>query len=617
MNEQRQQAYFNLIQNLLNCRSHDEVRKILAANQNLLDASLVQKMLERASHLLKQRELDQANRLMNIAGQQLGVYSKLSSTAPEKEYLDFLEQVLKVTADSRDNVQVVYQILVANIKKFDNISAKVFRAWAQNKLTQAEPDESNFIASDINDLSTLIRELLLGDKASHIEIAIAGYKIVISIFTRTAFPLKWAMIQNNLGIAFSQRIQGDRVENQEYAIKAFTSSLEIITCSKFPQEWAKTLSNLGNAYLYRVKGNRSENIECVIKAYTKVLEVITHSQFPQQWAVTQNNLGNAYLERQGKDREENIENAIIAYTAALKVYTRFEFPQQWAITQNNLGNAYLDRIQEDREEDIKNAIATFSVVLEVFSRTDFPELWAMTQNNLGNAYRQRIQGHIKGNFEKAIEFCTNALEVFTCTSFPHNHVLTLCNIGILYQEAQQLTKAYATFNSAIRIVESLRGEIISDDESKCKQAEEWNKLYRRMVEVCWQLNKITEAIEYVERSKTRNLVEQILERDSKTIFPPEVFTQLEKYRDEIAVGQYKIQNGKAENPKVLAQHLQQLRKQRNELQNQYLPVGYGFKFDSFQDSVDEHTAIIEWYILNDKILAFIVTKTTEVTVWQS
>lgn len=163
----------------------------------------------------------------------------------------------------------------------------------------------------------------------------------------------------------------------------------------------------------------------------------------------------------------------------------------------------------------------------------------------------------------------------------------------------------------------MREEIVSGEESKRKQAEQFNKVYSRMVEVCWQLNKITQAIEYVERSKTRNLVEQILERDSKTIFPPEIFTQLEKYRDEIAVGQYQIQNGKAENPKVLAQHLQELRQQRNELQNQYLPVGYGFKFDSFQGSVDEHTAILEWYILNDKILAFIVTKTREVTVWQS
>jgi hypothetical protein len=53
----------------------------------------------------------------------------------------------------------------------------------------------------------------------------------------------------------------------------------------------------------------------------------------------------------------------------------------------------------------------------------------------------------------------------------------------------------------------LRGEIVSGDESKRKQAEEWNKLYRRMVEVCLELKKSSEAIEYIERSKTRNLVE--------------------------------------------------------------------------------------------------------------
>ncbi|WP_238845518.1 CHAT domain-containing protein [Nostoc edaphicum] len=620
MNEQRQQAYFNLIQNLLNCHSDDEVQKILAANQDLIDAGLVQKMLEIARNLLRQGELDQANGLMNIAGQQLGVYSKLSSTATKKEWLDFLEQALKVTADSINKVQVVYPILRANIKKLNSISATVFRDWAENKLRQVQLDKGKGIASDIVDLSKLIQEFTLGDKPNNIEIAIAGYKAALNVFNYNIFPLQWAMVQNNLGIAYCQRILGDKVENQEYAIQSFKSSLKIIVCSKFPQQWAITQSNLGNAYFYRVKGNRVENVEFAVKAYTAALEVITRSTLPSEWAMVQNNLGNAYLERQGKDKE-NIENAIIAYTAALEIYTRFEFPEQWAITQNNLGNAYLDRVQLDRvqvyrNENIENAITIFSAALEVFSRTEFPEQWAMIQNNLGKAYRQKIGDRVE-NFEKAIEFCTSALEVFTHTSFPQNHVSTLSNIGIIYQEAQQLTEAYTTLNSAITIVESLRGEIISGDESKRKQAEEWNKLYRHIVEVCLELGNIIKAIEYVEHSKTRNLVEQILERDAKTIFPPDVVTELEKYRDEIATGQYQIQNGKAENPKVLAQHLQELRQQRNELQNRYLPVGYGFKFDFFQGSLDEHTAIIEWYLLNDKILAFIVTKKGEVTVWQS
>jgi CHAT domain-containing protein len=292
-------------------------------------------------------------------------------------------------------------------------------------------------------------------------------------------------------------------------------------------------------------------------------------------------------------------------------------PVDWAMTQNNLANAYRERIKGDKAENIEQAIAAYTAALGVYTREALPVDWAMTQNNLANAYRERIKGDKAENIEQAIAAYTAALGVYTREALPQNHAQSLFGLGIAYQNTNQFTSAYDQFKSAIDTVESLREEIVSGEESKRKQAESFNKVYRSIVEVCLELNKITEAIEYVERSKTRSLVEQILERDSKTIFPPEVFTQLETYRNEIAVGQYQIQNGKAENPQVLAQHLQQLRNQRNELQNQYLPVGYGFNFDSFQPALDEHTAIIEWYILNDKILAFIVTKTGELTVWQS
>jgi hypothetical protein len=40
----------------------------------------------------------------------------------------------------------------------------------------------------------------LGDKASNIEIAIAGYEVVLTVFTRQAFPQDWATTQNNLAM---------------------------------------------------------------------------------------------------------------------------------------------------------------------------------------------------------------------------------------------------------------------------------------------------------------------------------------------------------------------------------------------------------------------------------
>jgi len=940
MNEQRQQAYFNLIQRLLSCPNSEEP-EILAANYDLLDVDLLQAM-KTVVKVFSQRGSEKAahwaNRLRNLSTQiaQALTIPQSPQTQGDTEnldaYLKFLQQVLKATAESGSDVNVVYPLLANNTDKLDGVLVEILRRWGTNRLREVEANVAKSIAVHIVNFSNLIRQFPLGNKASNMEIAITGYEIVLSVITRDTFPQEWAMTQNNLGVAYSERILGEKAENIEQAIDALSAALSVNTEQAFPQQWAMTQNNLGaaysnriqgkkaenieqaitafsaaftiytreafpqqwaatqinlgvayfdritgeraenieeainaysnalsvythetppqewattqnnlgnayvirikgekaenieqalaaysaalsvythetspqlwaktqnnlgpayferilgekaenieqalaaysaalsvythetsprdyamtqvnlaNAYVNRIKGEKVENIEQAITAYSNALRVYTHETSPQQWGMTQNGLGSAYCERILGESAENIEQAIAAYSAALTVFTRQAFPELWASTQNNLGLAYHNRILGEEVKNIEQAIAAFSAALSVYTREAFPELWASTQNNLGlacnhtihrilreraenieqaiatfspitgekaeiteqaitafsrikeekaeiieqaiaafsaaltvftrqafpqdwaktqinlgNAYRDRILGERAENLERAIGCYQQALEVktldafpehwaktqinlglaysnrilgeraenlelaiacsqnallvYTFDAFPQKHAGCLSYLGMTYQNTKAFTLAYNTFKSAIATVESLRSEIVSEDESKRKQAEEFNLVYSSMVEVCLELGNRIQAIEYVERSKTRNLVERILESDRKTIFPPEVVTQLETYRDEIATGQAKIQNGKAENPKVLAQHLQELRQQRNELQDHYLPVGYGFKFDSFQTTLDERTAIIEWYILNDKILAFIVKHTGEVTVWQS
>ncbi|AOY81524.1 hypothetical protein BJP36_18010 [Moorena producens JHB] len=214
-----------------------------------------------------------------------------------------------------------------------------------------------------------------------------------------------------------------------------------------------------------------------------------------------------------------------------------------------------------------------------------------------------------------------ALEVRTREAFPQDYLDTNNNLGLAYQDAQNFTEAYQAFDAAIDTVESLRDEILSgsgEEDYKTKLAERYNRSYRGMVETCLDLTNITEAIDYVERSKTRNLVEEILSRDLKTIFTADVVTQLEQYRDEIAIGQYQIQHSKTDNPTALAQRLQELRQQRNDLQDHYLPIGYSFNFEQFQKKLDHHTAMVEFYITWNKLLTFIFTaQSQQPIVWQS
>ncbi|NEO91924.1 MAG: CHAT domain-containing protein, partial [Moorea sp. SIO3G5] len=283
--------------------------------------------------------------------------------------------------------------------------------------------------------------------------------------------------------------------------------------------------------------------------------------------------------------------------------------------------AYSNRIKGKKAQNLEEAIACYQSALAVYTSEVFPEKWAQTQNNLGNAYSKRITGQKAENLEEAIACYQSALAVYTREVFPEYWAMTQNHLGIAYQDAQNFPEAYNAFDAAIKTVEFLRDEIISGsgvEEYKTRLAEQWNKVYRRMVEVCLELKDYTQALEYVELSKTRNLVERILSRDLKTIFTTDVVTELETYRDEIAAGQYQIQHGKADNPTALAQRLQELRQQRNELQNRYLPVGSDFEFDHFKNNLDDHTAIVEFYITVDKLLTFIFTgQTQQPIVWES
>jgi CHAT domain-containing protein len=213
------------------------------------------------------------------------------------------------------------------------------------------------------------------------------------------------------------------------------------------------------------------------------------------------------------------------------------------------------------------------------------------------------------NLEIAIASYKAALEVYTRTAFPQNHTTTLNNLGFTYQNQSRyytsdpekkhtaLQNAYNAFEQALDTVEFLRGEITSGDEVKRKLNEEWNKLYRGMVEACLELGNYNAAIEYVDRSKARNLVELIATRDAypQGVIPPEIRQRLQYLGNAIAEEDRRLK----QDPKPDYSHISQMRKERQQLEP-YKPL----HFEQIQKLLDEETAILEWYILPDKFLTF-------------
>jgi len=301
----------------------------------------------------------------------------------------------------------------------------------------------------------------------------------------------------------------------------------------------------------------------------------------------------------------------------------------------NIANKIQEFPKGRRADNLEIAIAAHEIVLLVFTRETNPEDWAQTQGNLAVAYNVRIMGERADNLEMAIAFYSAALEVYTREAFPQNHAETLFNLGIAYREVPNLQLAYDTFADAINTVELLRGEIHSGDATKQKLAEEWNKLYRNMVEVCIELKNDTAAIEYAERSKARNLVELVANRDIKPKgdISETVLNELSRLRQEISTKQRQLEiEERNRNPEtgVLGNytHINQLQQQLNELITRDIkPIDPNFSltqkvepipYNEIQSLTGENTAILEWYIIGDKFLTFIITPQSPTPIiWQS
>ncbi|MBD2525251.1 CHAT domain-containing tetratricopeptide repeat protein [Nostoc sp. FACHB-133] len=486
------------------------------------------------------------------------------------------------------------------------------------------------IASVIAVFSQLFLYFPCGSKASNIEIAIAGYKLLQEKFyTREAFPQDWAWIQNELGCAYNCRIRGETAENLELAIEAFKSALPIYIGGRFSNEWAKTQTNLGITYCYRLRGDKNNNLEAAIKAFELALQVYSCEGFPENWAWTQNQIGYAYMQLKKED-VNNVEKAIQAFELALQVYTVDKFPSDWAITQNNLANTYLKRQQGNKEDNLEQAIHIFNSVLKKLINKQYPSQWAKIKNNLGIAYIKRKNGYKKDNLKLAVQAFESALQIYNSDDFPHEWATTQGNIGYAYQNAENYTKAHTAFAAAINIAESLRAEIISGsgiEADKQKLAEEWNPYYQNIVEVCLELAQdqpqyFADAMEYAELSKSRNLVELLA---TKNLYPKEDFYDRQGKQEDYErhckeLDELRRKNSSKQRQKESQEELKSLRKKRDNLLKNINDIDKTFKFtqkvnkisfSEMQALVKEDTVLIEWYITNSKIITFIVNHNKE------
>lgn len=492
MDEQRQEAYLNLIDALLSCHSGEEPQ-ILNANSDLVDAGLVQTMRQVAEMMKRRGDRNAADFLIQIAGQ-------LQPNQPTDPCFELVQTLLSCPSEQELTILKANRNLI-NLNLIEAIERVAGRAAAQGNQTafgflqnlamrlliflasqdslEILPESVRIFSIEVAESTEFItttlqmasgsddeRNALYSFLQANLVRLNSKFSSILSTWITVTLLLETLNAEVAIELArriavFSYLIQrfpfGSKSRNIEIAIAGYQRALQVYTREEFPEEWAEVKNNLGIAYREYPGGNRADNLEAAIEAYQLALQVRTFERYPAKWAATQNNLGNAYRDRIRGVRAENLELAINSYQLALQVWSPSYLPDRWAAAQNNLATAYRQRILGDRAANLESAIAAYNLALQIYTCASFPEDWAMTQSNLGNSYCDRICGNRADNLEAAIAAYQLALQIYNRQEFPEQWARTQVNLGTAYHEriqgdeAKNLEAAISAYQLALQI----------------------------------------------------------------------------------------------------------------------------------------------------------------------
>lgn len=136
---------------------------------------------------------------------------------------------------------------------------------------------------------------LAGLGQARIQDAIQAYQRALSTFTRDAHPQEYAVVHNNLAVAYLAIPAGDeRARMREaLAVQSFEEVLRVVTLVDHPVEYAMAQNNLGNALQYAASSHPLDNLARAVEAYDEALKVRNPRDAPLAYANTIANKANA------------------------------------------------------------------------------------------------------------------------------------------------------------------------------------------------------------------------------------------------------------------------------------------------------------------------------------
>jgi tetratricopeptide (TPR) repeat protein len=202
----------------------------------------------------------------------------------------------------------------------------------------------------------------------------AYYDEALPVLQELASAEEVAEAKMNLGLVLQSLVPFDLARIAE-SLQAYQEALQVFTWQKYPQEYAILQNNIAIAYLSMPLASAPEGLHqgLAVQTFEEALKHIQLIAHPKEYAMLQNNLGNALQYLPSYHPLDNLLRAIAAYNEALKVRNPRDTPLEYANTISNKANALFnlpdnpEKPEAGKSQNILQARTYYQSALEIFN----------------------------------------------------------------------------------------------------------------------------------------------------------------------------------------------------------------------------------------------------------
>jgi tetratricopeptide (TPR) repeat protein len=362
-----------------------------------------------------------------------------------------------------------------------------------------------------------------------------------------------------------------------------------------------TLNNIGLVY------DGLGQYEEALSYYERALAIQQEIGDQVGEGITLHNIGSFYRNLR------RYEEALNYYEQALAIAQEIGDRDGEAATLNNIGLAY------DGLGQYEEALTYFEQALVIQRDIGARTGEGAALSNIGSIY------HNLGRYEEALDYYEQALTILQEIGNRAREGTTLGNIGRVYDDLERPEEALGYYEQAISLVEAMRGEM-RVEEFKSSFTAEQAYLYDGIIDLLDRMECPTEAFDYVQRSKARTLLDQLgnVRVNPLTADDPRLIEEEKALRSEIQALDARLREEWAKPTEQRSEDaIHTLMAQLEEKRNAYAELLMRLKLENPEyaslvtvntlplidtQALLTDTTLVEYYVLPERTLAFVVTE---------